>query len=99
VLTKVKNFFKSVSFLDDITTEDIETSKLDWYNSIAPIDVPIKYTYFVQYHGYTHVVSWGPFHNLESAKSWVDSVQESHNISCNIIPALDPKSDSKKWPL
>jgi hypothetical protein len=93
---KIRNTLKTISMLEDI---DINMSKMEWYNSVLQTDDLPKYTYFAQYHGYTHVVSWGPFPTLEQAKAWVDSTQEQHNISCNIIPALDPKADSKHWPL
>jgi len=93
---KIRNTLKTISILEDI---NINMSKLDFYNSVLTTDDTPKYTYFVQYHGYTHVVSWGPFLNLEQAKIWVDSTEEKYKISCNIIPALDPKADSKHWPL
>ena len=93
---KIKNTLKTISMLEDI---DVNMSKIDWYNSVLTTEDIPKYTYFVQYHGYTHVVSWGPFPTLEQAKTWVESTQEKFNISCNIIPALDPKADSKHWPL
>lgn len=96
MFNKIKNTLKSISILEDL---DINMSKMEWYDSVLSSNTEPKCIYFAQYHGYTHVVSWGPFRTLEQAKTWVDSTQEKHNISCNIIPALDPKADSKHWPL
>lgn len=96
MFNKIKNTFKAMSILQDV---DTTMSKIEWYDSVLPSNIEPKYTYFVQYHGYTHVVSWGPFYTMEQARTWVDSTQQKHNISCNIIPAINPKADSKYWPL
>ena len=98
MFTKIKNIIKSASLFDEIQEDDINTSVIDWYSNVLQDDTPIKYTYFVQYHGYTHVVSWGPFKTIELAKQWIHNVEQTHNISCNIVPALDPNSNPKKWP-
>lgn len=100
MITKIKNFFKTNSLFSDLSEFDINASKLDWYNSLSINDEDyVNVTYFVQYQGYSQTLSWGPFKTFESASEWVDHLNDSYKLSCNIVSALDPKSNPKDWPL
>ena len=96
---KFKNVFNTVndSFSQDVTVQDLNTSKFDFYAQILKTNHIDTITYFVSYKGYSNTTNWGPFVSFETAKQWVDDLYTKYQIQSDIIFSYHPKSNPTLW--
>jgi len=101
MIKKISNAINAAkeAFSQDVSIEDINKSKIDFYKDFSYDRYDNTMVYIVSYRDYDNSVNWGPFSTMEHAQNWNKKLAENFNMKAQVVSVLSPDSDPLLWML
>lgn len=85
------------AFIEDLSIEDINKSKISFYEGFMTHRYDDTVVYIVAYKDYDNYVHWGPFSTMEHAQNWNNKLEKDFNMKAQVISVISPNSDPMLW--